>query len=55
MGLPGEFAGSSTWLHVRIHPLLLYSFIIREAEIVRDRLEHVEPDRAFLTLEVTWL
>ena len=55
MRLPGEVAGSSTRLHVRIQTLLLRSFIIGEAEIVRDGLEHIEPDCAFLALEVTWL
>jgi len=41
---------------VRIHAHLDVSVVvIGEAEIIRDCLEHVEPDSAFLAFEVTWL
>ena len=45
----------SVRIHAHFDVLQASVVVIGEAEIIRDCLEHVEPDSAFLAFEVTWL
>lgn len=61
--LPREVAGPTARVYgvlVRIHSDILLAlglpiFVVAEAVIIRDCLEHIEPNGALLALKVTWL